>query len=167
MILGDSLLPQLVPGHPDAHIGNSSIDLRLHDEWLIPCWPDDVPFVVGTDMMRYSRRTGDLLIGPHQFVLCRTLERVQLPLEVAGWVEGRSSIGRLGVWVQNAGYVDSGFEGTITLEVYNGNNFPIQIPAGYRITQLVAALTTGVTFGYNGKFQNQTNCTGFKNDNAR
>lgn len=164
MILGDSLLPQLVPGYPDAHIGNSSIDLRLHDEWLIPDWPKNKVFRVGTDKMCYIPRCGNLVIGPRQFVLCRTLERVHLPLEVAGWVEGRSSIGRLGVWVQNAGYVDSGFEGTITLEVYNGNDFPIEIPKGYRITQLVAALTTGVTFPYNGKFQNQTDCEGFKND---
>lgn len=164
MILGDTLLPQIVPAHKDAHIGNSSIDLRLHDEWLIPDWPDDVPFYVGRDEMTYIHKKGDLVIGPRQFVLCRTLERVQLPLEVAGWVEGRSHIGRLGVWVQNAGYVDSGFEGTITLEVFNGNNFPIWIPANYRVCQLVAALTCGVTHGYNGKFQNQTDCTGFKND---
>ena len=163
MILGDSLLGNIVPG---GFIGNSSVDMRLHDQWMVPVWePIPMrPFVVGTDEMAYRIVDGDLVLEPGQFALCRTVERVDFPMEVAGWVEGRSSIGRLGVWVQNAGFIDGGFEGTITLEVYNGNKFPILIPAGYRVCQVVAALTAGVTKPYAGKYQSQTEVTGFLND---
>lgn len=161
MILGDSKLAPLVEG---GHIGNGSVDMSLHDQWMKPIWHGLRPFIVGQDEMPYEVVTGNLVLLPRQFALCRTREKVTLPTEVAGWVEGRSSIGRLGIWVQNAGYVDPGFEGTITLEVYNGNDFSIMIPSSYRICQLVAALTDGVTFAYNGKYQGQIDCEGFKND---
>ncbi|WP_306298989.1 hypothetical protein [Bacillus sp. OV166] len=52
---------------------------------------------------------------------------------MTAFVEGRSSIGRLGLFIQNAGWVDPGFEGHITLELYNANRVPIELRAGRRI----------------------------------
>ena len=71
-------------------------------------------------------------------------------------MEGRSSIGRMGLFIQNAGWVDPGFCGQITLELYNANNLPIEIEAGRRICQIVfAKMDQPVESAYCGKYQNQ------------
>ena len=74
-----------------------------------------------------------MILAPHSFVLATTRERVEVPDFLAAFVEGRSSIGRMGLFIQNAGWVDPGFCGQITLELYNANNLPIEIEAGRRI----------------------------------
>ena len=79
------------------------------------------------------------MIPPHGFVLGTTLEWIKLPNNITAFVEGRSSIGRLGLFIQNAGWVDPGFEGNITLELYNANQVPIELSSGRRICQLVFA----------------------------
>ena len=80
-----------------------------------------------------------MILAPHSFVLATTRERVEVPDFLAAFVEGRSSIGRMGLFIQNAGWVDPGFCGQITLELYNANNLPIEIEAGRRICQIVFA----------------------------
>lgn len=74
------------------------------------------------------------------------------------FVEGRSSIGRLGLFIQNSGWVAPGFEGQITLELYNANRVPIELKAGRRICQLVLATLDQETTQYMGKYccQNKT-----------
>ena len=68
-----------------------------------------------------------MILAPHSFVLATTRERVEVPDFLAAFVEGRSSIGRMGLFIQNAGWVDPGFCGQITLELYNANNLPIEL----------------------------------------
>jgi dCTP deaminase len=76
-------------------------------------------------------------IHPGEFVLGRTLERVRLPADVVARIEGKSSLGRLGLIVHaTAGFVDPGFEGTLTLEITNLTRVPIQLYAGLLIAQL-------------------------------
>jgi len=76
-------------------------------------------------------------------------------------VEGRSSIGRMGLFIQNAGWVDPGFEGMITLELYNANSLPIKLQAGRRIGQFVICeMTTPADEPYNGKYQGQNKTIG-------
>ena len=78
------------------------------------------------------------IIHPGEFVLSSTLERVSLPPHITGRLEGRSSLGRLGLIVHaTAGYIDPGFEGNITLEIGNVGKLPIKIYYGMRICQLV------------------------------
>jgi dCTP deaminase len=74
---------------------------------------------------------------PQEFLLARTLERIELNSDIVCQVQGKSSIGRLGLIIHTvAGYCDSGFNGTITLELFNCNKRPIKIYSGMRIAQL-------------------------------
>jgi len=71
-------------------------------------------------------------------------------------VEGRSSIGRIGLFIQNAGWIDPGFEGRITLELYNASSLPIKLQAGKRICQLVfCTMDQKAENPYQGKYQGQ------------
>jgi dCTP deaminase len=77
------------------------------------------------------------VIHPGEFCLGRTLEWVQLPDDVVARIEGKSSLGRLGLIVHaTAGFVDPGWKGTLTLEVTNLTRVPIKLWAGKPIAQL-------------------------------
>ena len=76
-------------------------------------------------------------IHPGEFVLGRTLEQVALPEDVVARIEGKSSLGRLGLIVHaTAGFVDPGFRGTLTLEITNLTRVPIKLYSGLLIAQL-------------------------------
>ena len=80
---------------------------------------------------------GDFVIHPTEFVLGRTTETVELPDDVVARIEGKSSLGRLGLIVHaTAGFVDPGFRGTLTLEITNFNSVPIVLRPGLPIAQL-------------------------------
>ena len=107
--------------------------------------------------------TERFLLLPGQFVLATTCEYIKLPNNLTAFVEGRSSWGRLGLFIQNAGWVDPGFEGEITLELYNANRCAIELSAGLRIGQLVfAKMAQNATNPYSGKYQKQQSATGSK-----
>jgi len=77
------------------------------------------------------------VIHPGEFVLGRTQEHVELPPDVVARIEGKSSLGRLGLIVHaTAGFVDPGFRGTLTLEITNFNSVPIVLRPGLPIAQL-------------------------------
>lgn len=77
------------------------------------------------------------VIHPNEFVLGRTEEQVALPDDVVARIEGKSSLGRLGLIVHaTAGFVDPGFRGTLTLEITNFNSVPIVLRPGLPIAQL-------------------------------
>ena len=79
---------------------------------------------------------------------------------MAAYVEGRSSIGRLGLQVQNAGYIDAGFHGQITLELENQSGFPIVLKKGVRICQIVFVLMNqSAEKPYSGKCGAQSGAT--------
>jgi dCTP deaminase len=76
-------------------------------------------------------------IHPGEFVLGSTLEYVELPDDIVARIEGKSSLGRLGLIVHaTAGFVDPGFRGTLTLEITNLTRVPIKLYAGLPIAQL-------------------------------
>ena len=77
------------------------------------------------------------ILHPGEFVLGQTLERVSLPDDLVARLEGKSSLGRLGLIVHaTAGFVDPGFKGTLTLEITNLTRVPIKLWAGKPIAQL-------------------------------
>jgi dCTP deaminase len=77
------------------------------------------------------------ILHPGEFVLGQTLERVTLPLDLVARLEGKSSLGRLGLLIHStAGFVDSGFSGNLTLELSNVANLPITIYHAMPIGQL-------------------------------
>jgi dCTP deaminase len=77
------------------------------------------------------------ILHPGEFVLGQTLERVRLPNDLVARLEGKSSLGRLGLLIHStAGFVDPGFEGNLTLELSNVANLPITIYHGMPIGQI-------------------------------
>jgi dCTP deaminase len=77
------------------------------------------------------------ILHPGEFVLGVVAERVGLPDDIVATLDGKSSLGRLGLVVhQTAGVIDAGFDGHITLELANVANLPITVYAGMRIAQL-------------------------------
>lgn len=130
----------------DPYIGPSSLDLHLDNRALIIAAPVDGekyrPAMLGEDMSHFFTELmgwTSLIIRPGDFMLLSTVEKIKFPDNIAGFVQGRSSIARAGIQVHAAGFVDPGFEGTITLEVTNMTSVPLVIPAGIRICQMVFA----------------------------
>ncbi|MSQ36196.1 MAG: dCTP deaminase [Dehalococcoidia bacterium] len=106
------------------------------------------------------------VLHPGEFVLGSTLERVQLGDDIVARVEGKSSLGRLGLLVHaTAGYVDPGWDGHLTMELSNVSNLPIRLYYGMKIGQLsFAELTTRAdrpygSPGLRSKYQGQTGPT--------
>ena len=127
-----------------AHIHASSMDLRLgstfklyeHSKFAVldPKYPESF-----AGNMRTITIPDDepFIVQPGEFVLGVTEERITLPDDLVARVEGRSSLGRLGIIVHStAGFVDPGFEGTITLEISNLNRLPVALYPGMRICQV-------------------------------
>jgi dCTP deaminase len=80
---------------------------------------------------------GVFLLHPGEFVLGATAERVGLPDDLVGRIEGKSSLGRLGLLIHTtAGFVDAGFEGYLTLELSNVATLPITLYPGMKIGQI-------------------------------
>ncbi len=106
------------------------------------------------------------VLHPGEFVLGSTLERVKLGDDIVARVEGKSSLGRLGLLVHaTAGYVDPGWDGHLTMELSNVSNLPIRLYFGMKIGQLsFADLTTPAERPYGApglrsKYQGQTGPT--------
>jgi dCTP deaminase len=76
------------------------------------------------------------VIEAKQFVLACLLERIVIPDFLQATLSGKSSVGRMGLFIENAGFVDSGFVGTLTLELFNANDYNLIIRPGMRIAQL-------------------------------
>lgn len=139
----------------------ASVDIRLGNTFSVV---DDTPSNIITleSQISYKTITNDTyLIMPGEFVLATTMEYFELPDNLTAFVEGRSSLGRMGLFIQNAGWVDPGFKGEITLELYNANRCAIELKAGRRVGQLVfAEMDAPAINPYNGKYQGQMGATG-------
>jgi len=80
---------------------------------------------------------GVFMLHPGEFVLGSTLERVGVPDDLVARVEGKSSLGRLGLLIHStAGFIDAGFDGHVTLELANVANLPITLYPGMKIGQI-------------------------------
>ena len=77
------------------------------------------------------------MLHPGEFVLGSTLERIGVPDDLVGRIEGKSSLGRLGLIIHStAGFIDAGFDGHITLELTNIATLPITLYPGMKIGQV-------------------------------
>lgn len=168
MILSDKTIKEMlreksltITPLTDSQIQPASIDIRLGNTFSIV---DDIPSGVITldSEIKYKTLTTDkYLILPGQFVLATTMEYFELPDDLTAFVEGRSSLGRMGLFIQNAGWVDPGFKGEITLELFNANRCAIELTAGRRVGQLVfAKMDSAAENPYDGKYQGQMGATG-------
>lgn len=141
----------------------ASVDIRLGNTFSVV--DDTSSGIIKLDeRINYKTITSDsYLILPGQFVLATTMEYFELPNNMTAFVEGRSSLGRMGLFIQNAGWVDPGFKGEITLELFNANRCAIELKSGRRVGQLVfAQMDDDAENPYRGKYQGQRGATGSK-----
>lgn len=168
MILSDKTLKAMIASGElvcepidEKSIQPASIDCRIGDHFLMI--EDTRMHVIDMEAeVQYREVVSDnIVIPPHSFILATTQEYIRVPNNLTAFVEGRSSIGRIGLFIQNAGWVDPGFEGRITLELYNASSLPIKLQAGKRICQLVFCKMDGVADApYQGKYQKQGRTVG-------
>ena len=144
-----------------GQIQPASVDIRLGNTFSVV--EDSSTGIIDLEKeVKYKIITSDTyILLPNQFILATTMEYFELPNDVTAFVEGRSSLGRMGLFIQNAGWVDPGFKGEITLELYNANRCAIELKAGRRVGQLVFAKMDAAALNpYNGKYQGQKGATG-------
>jgi dCTP deaminase len=156
---------------PEDHcIQPASVDLHLATDFRSFV----TPFAIDLNKVKQTMRTyvpllnndGTLALKPGGFVLGRTVERIEVPNDLVARVEGKSSLGRVGLSIHaTAGYIDPGFRGTITLEITNDNNVPLVLHPGQSICQLAfETLTDKVERPYGhpnlkSKYQDQKDTT--------
>ncbi len=151
----------------DARIQPASLDLRLGPtfavfnhhmrEDVIDPKVDCSPFL---DF--YTPSDGEhFLVHPGDFVLATTLEEIGLGDTLAARVEGKSSLGRLGILVHaTAGFIDPGWtQASITLEISTVVGIPVRLWPGMPIAQLAFERVEPVAAGYSGKYQGQSGPT--------
>lgn len=167
----------------ESQIQPASIDIRLSGEYkyisyeptpsgnLIVDMIDSIIYKIKKKLglihinfnepIEYNYKEADVyILKPHSFVLTSTKEYLMVPYDTAAFVSGRSSIGRAGLFIENAGWIDPGFEGTITLELYNATDFPIELKVGTRVGQIMYCTLNNVCENpYKGKYQNQIDVT--------
>jgi len=131
----------LDPWDPDL-VQPSSVDVRLDRYFRVfnnSQYTHIDPSQQQDDLTTLVEPKGDepFVLHPGEFVLGSTLEVVTLPDDLAGRLEGKSSLGRLGLLTHStAGFIDPGFSGHITLELSNVANLPITLLPGMKIGQL-------------------------------
>ncbi len=171
MILSDhTIREQLAAGRividpfDPACVQPSSVDLHVDAEFRV-FRNNRYPFIdvkQAQDLTELVEVKPDepFILHPGEFVLGSTLERVAIPDDLVARLEGKSSLGRLGLLIHStAGYVDPGWDGYLTLELSNVANLPITIYPGMKIGQIsFFRLTTAADTPYGGagsKYQGQ------------
>ena len=125
-----------------AMVQPSSVDVRLDRFFRVSenhRYPHIDPAQEQPELTRLVEPAGDepFILHPGEFALASTYEVVTLPDDVAGRLEGKSSLGRLGLLTHStAGFIDPGFSGHVTLELSNVATLPIKLWPGMKIGQL-------------------------------
>lgn len=132
-----------------TNINASSLDLRLgrffkiynHSQQAVLDPLNRASLEDVTKLIELKNSGEPFIVQPGEFVLGVTMEKIKIADDLVARVEGRSSLGRLGIIVHStAGFIDAGFEGTITLEMTNINRMPVALYPGMRICQLAFEL---------------------------
>jgi dCTP deaminase len=162
-IVIDPFVPDAVqPSSVDLHLGNRFRVFRNNRTAVID------PREEQPELTELVEIAGEepFILHPNEFVLGATFERVALPEDLVARLEGKSSLGRLGLLIHStAGYVDPGWEGTLTLELSNVANLPIKLYDGMKIGQIsFQRLSSAVEVGYGdarigSKYRGQTDPT--------
>ena len=154
-----------------SHVQPSSVDLRVDRGFAVfenHRHPAIDPRAPQDDLTKLVEVAEDepFMLHPGEFVLGSTLETVTLGVDVVARLEGKSSLGRLGLLIHStAGFVDPGFSGSITLELSNVATLPIAIYPGMKIGQIsFYQMTTAADHPYGSpelgsKYQGQSGPT--------
>jgi dCTP deaminase len=153
--LGDGCIQ---PSSVDLHVDRYFRVFRNHTQRVIDVKENQEEL---TELVE-TVGTEALILHPGEFVLGSTLERVRLPDDLVGRLEGKSSLGRLGLLIHStAGFVDAGWDGYLTLELSNVANLPITVYPGMKIGQIsFLKMTTAADVPYGAaslgsKYQHQ------------
>ena len=164
------------PLKDEQQIQPSSVDMRLGDEFKVfkvirkpyidPKDEEDIAEYMESSTVPEGEA---FIIHPNEFALATTQEYVKVPDDLVARVEGRSSMGRLGVTMHvTAGYVDPGFEGRITLEISNIGAMPVALYPGQRVCQLVfETMTTPAELPYGHPKRNSEYMKQLKPESSR
>lgn len=157
---------RIAPYDP-AMVQPSSIDVRLDRFFRVfenHRYPHIDPSMEQADLTRMIEPQGHepFILHPGEFVLASTYEIITLPDDLASRLEGKSSLGRLGLLTHStAGFIDPGFSGHVTLELSNVATLPIKLWPGMKIGQLCMFRLTSPaerpygTSGTGSRYQNQ------------
>jgi len=127
--------------------GGSLRIIPIDSEDIQPC---SIDLHLGKELMTIDGKKIDISqdsyhLKPHEFILGVTEEYVEIPTYLCGQVDGRSSIARLGISVhQTGGYIDAGYRGNITLELYNCSEKPFELFLGDSICQMIVHRLTSM-----------------------
>ncbi len=154
----------VVDPYDERAVQPSSIDLRVDNLFRVfannryPYIDVKKPLEDLTELVEV--KDGEpFILHPGEFVLGSTLERVAIPDDLVARLEGKSSLGRLGLLIHStAGYVDPGWDGYLTLELSNVANLPITIYPGMKIGQLSLFKMSSPAerpYSLTGKYQGQ------------
>ncbi|MEK7453020.1 MAG: dCTP deaminase [Patescibacteria group bacterium] len=168
MILSDKTIKEMLKSGElmidpvkEESVQPASVDCYLGDHFLVVDRDYMDVITLDSEIIYKEINNNTITIPPHSFLLATIREYIKLPNNIVAFVEGRSSIGRMGLFIQNAGWVDPGFEGKITLELYNANSLPIKLQADRRICQLVfCRMDKDAENPYRGKYQGQDKSVG-------
>ena len=120
--------------------GEMELIYPFYYDQLQPCsydvrLSDDLKTVRGKQI---SLKHDDYVLKPNEFLLGSTFERVSIPNNISAFVDGKSSLGRLGIAVHiTAGFIDSGFTGNITLEIKNNSDKQFKLSKNMLIGQII------------------------------
>jgi len=146
------------PSSVDLHLSGTGMKLVNRNNFAAEC--PVISCLKNNDKLFKKIIFNTLTIYPGEFYILSTEEKIEFPKNLAGFIQGRSSVGRMGVSVQSAGFFDPGFKGTATLEVTNITQLPVTIRKRMRICQMVFMETFGdvkVAYGekQDQKYNNQ------------
>src|SRR5580704_9309656 len=146
------------PSSVDLHVDQYFRLFRNHTSRVIDVREDQEDLTELVDV----GPEGPLILHPGEFMLGATVERVAVPEDLVARLEGKSSLGRLGLLIHStAGFVDAGWDGHLTLELSNVANLPITLYPGMKIGQIsFLRMTTPAdqpygTAGLGSKYQGQ------------
>jgi dCTP deaminase len=151
------LTTQLGPSSLDLRLGYDLVGMRTLQKTHIDLAEKGAKISLLEKKSRYFDRQrvdpdGNFVLHPGTFLLASTLEFIRLPCDIAGRLEGRSSLGRLGLQVHaTAGFVDPGFEGNLTFELINSGKLPIRVFPGLRMGQICFFYIPHVEMPYRSK----------------
>jgi dCTP deaminase len=139
----------------DGAVQPSSVDMHV-DHFFRVFRNDTTPFIDPKEPQEDLTELVEIpdgksfILHPGEFVLASTLERVRLPDDLAARLDGKSSLGRLGLLTHaTAGFVDAGWDGHLTLELSNVSTLPIAIYPGMKIGQIsFFQMTTPAEYPY-------------------
>ncbi|MDR2873520.1 MAG: dCTP deaminase [Methanobrevibacter sp.] len=135
---------QIQPSSVDLRIGNEFKSFRVIRKPFID--PKDSTDISSYMQSVYIPDEEYFIIHPNEFALATTYETVKVPNDLVARVEGRSSMGRLGITMHvTAGYIDPGFEGKITLEISNIGKMPVALYPSQRVCQIVFETMTSAS----------------------